>query len=195
MHPSPFAFMVAAALCAATPLAAQTAGDAPSTAGAPASSAAQVEMLLSAHHGLPPREAFEAIEGARAELWRLLEDPQTFGVFRDRALLALGYWPDNSLRAWLESHLATATGEHMLDHNALLLYAEHWTDAAATERVASFLRSTDVQLRLSALAGLELQATPQALDFVRQAAALEQNPVVLERLSDVERAIETRVGP
>ena len=137
MQPTRIALAALAVLVFSAPLAAQTAPEAEAPASRP-SVAAQVELLLSAHHGLPPREAFDAIEGAQAELWRLLDDPGTFGVFRDRALLALGYWPDARLRSWIEQYLASATGERMLDHNALLLYAEHWADADAAARVASF---------------------------------------------------------
>jgi hypothetical protein len=133
----------------------------------------QIEFLLSAYHGLPGRAELEAIEGAQSLLWQIVEDADTVALFRERALLSLGYWPDAPLRAWLENMLRHATGAVLLEHDALLLYASRFDDEAAAAIIAPLLQAHDIQLGLTAVEALRTMQSPGAAAILRATTTSE----------------------
>lgn len=178
----------------ALPAAAQVAGDSP--AGPPddatpmpipaqAASVESVTLLLSGYHGLPDRQTFESLDGnVRAVLWTIATDETAFGYHRNRALAALGYWPDDALLDLYVELLQTSLegGETPMAHHLVAMLAYTFGQEAVTF-LTPLLQHDSVQVRLSAVHGLGVVGTASAVAALVEAEQSEQSPVVLDAIS------------
>ena len=157
--------------------------DSPSaTVSTPVRVSASVSQLLSAYHGLPERDLFEAASAtAREELLLVVGDESRLLAHRYRALEALGaYWPDAQVWGVYERWLRSPAEEDML-HQVMPLAARYFGDRA-TGLLVAHLDASDVQVRLSAVEALAMIRTPGAQGAMRARLEREQDALVRERL-------------
>lgn len=140
-----------------------------------------VLTLLSAHHGLPEAERFEAaVSDPSAALFALLAEEELNPIFYDRAVAALAYWPSDRVRALYDA-LLDDPGREMVRHRVMGHYAQAF-GAQAVPAVAVFLEATDVQLRLTAVHVLAALNAPEAQAALQQASERETDATVLQQL-------------
>jgi len=146
-------------------------------------------LLLSAHHGIPDADAFTGALDAPVPALRVLAtDEDVFPLYRQRALSALGYWPD----AWLGDELARlatdpASGD-LLQHHAVLLLARLYPEQS-TPVVRAWLDDDDVQRRLTAIEAVDAFGSDTLRTALEDRMTIEPSPVVVER---IEEALELR---
>ena len=141
----------------------------------------QVLVLLSAHHGLPERERFEAlVDDPAAVLFSLVSETDLNPIFWDRAVAALAMWPSDGVRSLYVSLLAEPPREmvrHRVIGHAVVAFGD-----SAVPLVSPYLQDADVQLRLTTVDVLGHLATPAAFEALDAVRSQESSPVVLERI-------------
>lgn len=143
-----------------------------------------VSFLLRAIHELPAADAFvEAAERPVEVLWAIALDDAEPAFVRDRAVLALGYWPDERLWAFLYAR-ATSGVDEMSTHNAIAELARVWPERSLSV-VTPLLASSELQVRLSAVDALGRHPAPEAAQSLREALSVEANPVVRDAIERV----------
>lgn len=143
----------------------------------------KARMLLSAYHGVPTKqELVEAFPNARDLMMVLATDAETFELHRQRAVAALGYWPDATVYGLYAKMLRapeTSAGlKHQLISHMVRVFGE-----AGFEEVASYLKHDDVQYRLTAVQAIGMLDSDAAQKLLSVAAETENNEVVLERIA------------
>ena len=141
----------------------------------------QVLVLLSAHHGLPERERFEAlVDDPAAVLFSLVSETDLNPIFWDRAVAALAMWPSDAVRSLYVALLAEPPREmvrHRVIGHAVVAFGD-----SAVPLVSPYLQDADVQLRLTTVDVLGHLATPAAFEALDAVRSQESSPVVLERI-------------
>lgn len=141
-------------------------------------------VLLSGYHAVPTHKELEAAfpERARQLMMRIASDADEFELHRQRAVAALGYWPDLTVYALYSKLLHAPETSDGLRHQVLGHLARVFGDAGLAD-VAAFLRHEDVQYRLTAVHVLGQLDSDAAQKYLKAAAADEKNEVVLERIA------------
>jgi HEAT repeat protein len=144
-------------------------------------------LLLSGFHGIADQATFaEQIAEPVPVLWSIVRDGTRAGFMRDRALIALAYWPDETLRAHLMTMLAEAPDDSMDKHTAMTLLARGFGESALSTLVP-MLHSADLQIRLSAVDSLRLIGSPAAREALASARSGESHRLVLEAIDQILR--------
>ncbi len=140
-------------------------------------------MLLSGYHAVPAQKDLEAsFSNARDLMMRIASDENEFELHRQRAVAALGYWPDMSVYALYSKLLHAADTSDGLKHQIIGHLARVFGDVGVAD-AASFLTHEDVQFRLTAVHVLGQVDSDAAQKYLNHAAGTEKNEVVLERIS------------
>lgn len=159
----------------------------PSPAAPAMTAREQLLVLLSGHHGLPPREEIEAaVPTARALLWEIAHDEDQHPIQRDRAVAALAWWPDDDVRALYRRLISDSGTRTMLRHRAIAMAGAH-LGPAMLEDIAALVDADDLQLRLSAIEALHAMAVPEARRVIERLDHPHQHPIVHERVRDMLR--------
>ena len=147
-----------------------------------------VQLLLRGYHGVPERGQFEAASPkARDVLQGFASDPLG-GLFRERAILALGHWPDADTLWLYRRSLNDATLSTAARHQILLRGAEVFGESLL-EDATSFLNQDNVAARITGVAALSRIGTDAAFARIDAHASVENNKVVLEAISDYGRRL------
>lgn len=154
----------------------------------PAAAPADVEtavLLLSGFHGIADQATFaEQIAEPVPVLWSIVRDATRPHFMRDRALIALTYWPDETLRSHLMTMLTQASDDSMDKHTAMTLLARGFGEDALPTLVP-MLQSEDLQIRLTAVDSLRLIGTPASLEALASARQGEAHRLVIEAIDQV----------
>ncbi len=121
--------------------------------------------LLNAFEGAATADEMRAIgAGVDAELMEIADDGAVPTSRRGRAVSALGFFPSDGVRTFLESHLKKAD-RPLLRRKAAMSLAAGWGEASV-DVLAKELGDSDVQVRIAvvrALASVEAEAAKQVL--------------------------------
>lgn len=185
--------LLALSLMTAPAAAQQLGGDEPAgelVPVAPSIAPADVEtavLLLSGFHGIADQATFaEQIAEPVPVLWSIVRDASRPHFIRDRALIALAYWPDNTLRAHLMTMLNQASDDSLDKHTAMTLLARGFGEDALTT-LLPLLQSDDLQVRLTAVDSLRLIGTPASLEALAGARQTESHRLVIEAIDQILR--------
>jgi HEAT repeat protein len=114
---------------------------------------AAVMDLLNAVEQPPTKTDLEAIsDGVDAELMEIADDTEVASTRRGRAISALGFFPTDTVRAFLDAKLIEA-GKSLFRRKAAYALAAGW-GAESVEAIAAVLTDDDVQLRIAAVNAL-----------------------------------------
>lgn len=139
-------------------------------------------LLLSGYHAVPGHKDLEAtFSNARELMMRIASDENEFELHRQRAVAALGYWPDLSVYALYSKLLHAADTSDGMRHQIIGHLARVFGEVGVAD-AASFLGHENVQFRLTAVHVLGRVDSDAAQKYLRHAAESEKNEVVLERL-------------
>ncbi|MFT6395879.1 MAG: HEAT repeat protein [Bradymonadia bacterium] len=139
-------------------------------------------VLLSGYHGIPEAERFEsALTDPSATLLEIATNADESPIHRDRALGALGYWPNAEVQSLYVDLIEGEDTPEMVRHRVIGHLAYTFGDDAL-QYVAPYLSDDDVQFRLTAIDALSHVGTPAALLLLDSAAEVETHSVVLQRL-------------
>lgn len=139
--------------------------------------------MLSRHHTLPDREAFEAASPNVRDIllwWSTRADVAPWQ--RDRAMEALAYWYDAEIGAHWVAALSSADVEELMKHRIVRHLARH-DAAAARPWLEQWLQEDDVQRRLTAVAALEALSPGMARALAEARLRVEVHELVRERLA------------
>lgn len=140
----------------------------------------RVGKLLSAHHELPSKARFEAIEGARQTLAEMATN-RAAPLGQKRALEALAYWPTATTLGVYTAVLNDPQTRVGTRHLTLMLVGRHFaTDAL--DVLAPYLGADDVQLRLTAVEAIALTQTPEGVELLGAHAQVETSRLVLDAI-------------
>ncbi|RAL24878.1 hypothetical protein DL240_01325 [Lujinxingia litoralis] len=139
-----------------------------------------VLMLLSQHHQVPTRKQLETLTPRAKEIvGRLARTEGLFAFHRERALLAMGHWPDDATFAYFQSLLQAPDTEEGLVHTLISVLASSYGERALDVLSPLLLGHDDVQVRLSAgaaIGSLNSDAGAKLLDV-----AIDQEPNAIAR--------------
>jgi hypothetical protein len=152
---------------------------------------AQARTLLSAYHALPTREQLEAALGAAAQgaLWAIVRDEEGSALHRDRAVVALAAWPDDTLRQYLDEVLTTAGEDDMDRHRAITVYTRAFGDASL-DVIAPLLAEGSLQVRLTAIDAVQGIGTPTARALLESVRPLQAERLALDHLDEALQSFE-----
>lgn len=143
-----------------------------------------VTFLLRAIHELPDAEAFAEVTARPTEvLWAIAFDEEEPAFIRDRAVLALGYWPDEQLWTFLSARAMSGSDE-LTTHQAIAQMVRVWPERSLAV-VTPLLQDDDLQVRLSAIDALGRVEAADAVDSLERALDVEVNPVARQELERV----------
>ena len=141
-----------------------------------------LRLLLQAHHALPPREAFEALGvDVEAMLWRVAGHEDEFLLTRQRALIALAWYPSDRLRQYYEHLLANPATHEVTQHQVLGLLLGTFGDRGLTT-AERWLEHPDMQRRLTAVHALAGMTSLDATALLERALENEHDALVRERI-------------
>ncbi|MBA2661283.1 MAG: HEAT repeat domain-containing protein [Bradymonadaceae bacterium] len=149
----------------------------------------RAKLLLSGYHGLVSQAELEsAVPNAREVMFDIARDKASAELHRQRAVAALGFWPDATVHALFRALLSASDSSEGLRHQLIGHLARVFGDAALAD-IAPYLADDDVQLRLTAISALGMLGTDEALLLLAKAGKSESNPVVLERIAQAGRHV------
>ena len=149
-------------------------------------------FLLSGYHGLPEKAVFEEQLSTPAEtLGRIAHSDDISPIFRDRAIAALAYWPNDELRGFYLELLNAETTSEMNKHRLLGLLASAFGDDAIPS-IRPFLLSSDIQFRITAVDALAHIGSEVALREIRSIERVEVNPSVTRRIRSALGGVQQR---
>ena len=136
----------------------------------------QVLGLLSGYEETASPDALKALDGdVPGTLRTIASDTTLSSTQRARAIHALGWFPDDTNRAFLVAH---ARGDNsMFARKAVYALANGWGDQAIDELVVA-LANPDVQTRMSAAYALGHLGTPSAQLALEARLTHETDPTV-----------------
>ncbi len=145
---------------------------------------AAARVLLSGYHAVPTHKELENAfpEQARKLMMRIASDTSEFELHRQRAVAAVGYWPDLTVYALYSKLLHDAETSDAMKHQILGHLSRVFGDSGVAD-VAAFLQHEDVQYRLTAVYALGQVDSDAAQKYLKAAAASEKDEVVLERIA------------
>jgi hypothetical protein len=142
-------------------------------------------LLLSGFHGIGDQAQFEAqLQQPQQTLWTIVRDPERLLFHRDRALIALAYWPSDELHAHLVTMLSGTSDDDMARHTAMSLLARGWGDQALP-LLTPLLTDSDLQIRLTAVDSLRVIGTPAAHQALQTALPQEAHALVQQAIQEV----------
>lgn len=144
---------------------------------------ARVTDLLSGYEDPARAEDLRALPGdVGAELLAIAGDPAQARSRRQGATYALGWFPVDSHRAFLEALVASETADSHLRRSAAWALVHGWGDAAVPA-VSGAFASEDVQVRSQVARALGSLGTPTAAAALELRAASESNAMVRDTIA------------
>lgn len=144
-----------------------------------------IKAWLSHHHQVPSRAELERITPeARSIVFDIARDEDVFLFHRHRALVALGHWPDQEVKSYLQTLLNNETTEDGLRHHLIPILATSFGEAALEDLRPFLIEAADPQIRISAAAAIAEIPGDQALQLLKQALEVERHPLVRSRLEN-----------
>lgn len=142
-------------------------------------------VLLSGFHGIAEQSAFETqLQRPQQTLWTIVRDPSQTLIHRDRALIALTFWPSDELHAHLVTLLNNPGDDVMARHTAMSLLARGWGDDALP-LLTPLLTDSDLQIRLTAVDNLRVIGTPAALQALQATLPVQEHTLVQQAIQEV----------
>jgi len=147
-----------------------------------------VRLLLTGYHGVPSRAVLEtASPNARVLLMGYANDPLA-GMQRERAILALAHWPTPDTlwvyRRALKDPTITTSGRQ-----SMMLQAAKTFGPTVLEDLKGFLKSDDVQTRITAVTALASMNSDTAFGVLDAHSKVEKAVPVLDALAQKGRRI------
>jgi hypothetical protein len=143
---------------------------------------ARVVDLLSAYEDPATAADWRSLGDAAApELFAIAQDPTQSHTRRAGAVLALGWFPNDTHHAWLVALAADNAGDGMYRRKACYALVNGWGDAALPD-LAAPLAASDVQLRAAAAKAVGRLGTPAARTVLQARLAVETEPLVHDAL-------------
>ena len=105
-------------------------------------------LALSSYHGVPSKKEIELVSGSESErlLYKVIETNQ--GLVRNRALLALAYWPSVEGLETVRLELEADSTQESMQHALIVSLADY--GAIASPLLQELLKSSDLQIRKTA---------------------------------------------
>lgn len=147
-----------------------------------------VQLLLRGYHGVPERGEFEAASPKAREILKAFANDPLGGLFRERAILALGHWPDAETLWLYRRSLKDPTLGEEARHLILLHGAETFGEPILND-VVPFLQADDVAMRITAVAALSKIGTDAAFAQIDAHAKAERDPAVLKAIDNYGRRL------
>lgn len=145
-----------------------------------------IKSWLSHIHRLPTRAELEqASDRARALVYELATDEETFLFHRQRALRALAYWPDEELRTLYLELLHDESTERGLLFHILPAMADAFGEEAIDDLRPFLSDDDDPHIRISAAYAIASIPGDRGQQVLRQAQRDEHNPIVKARLDQL----------
>ncbi len=184
--------LILIALLMASPAFADTA---PSADDHRAEERQSVQVLLANHHELPERSLLdEAADDARQIVTDIATDEEVFRLYRQRALMALGYWADEESYQIILEHLEDDQTPNSTRHLLMPVLGEHFAHGEFEERTVDTLESylfeaDDPHLRISAAKALNHIDSDTSVQLLRRALEVEEVDFVRERIAGYARTL------
>jgi HEAT repeat protein len=118
--------------------------------------------LLNAYDEVATPTELKALgDGVAEHLMAVADDIDVPHSRRGRAVSALGHFPDDAVKGWLESRLSDKEGDALIRRKAAWALSVGFADAAlpALEKA---LADDDAQLRIATIRALDIQKTDRA---------------------------------
>ncbi len=147
-----------------------------------------VQLLLRGYHGVPERAEFEAASPKARDILKSFANDPLGGLFRERAIIALGHWPDAETLWLYRRSLKDPTLSEEARHLILLHGAETFGEPIMND-VLPFLQDDDVATRITAVAALSKIGTDAAFAQIDAHAKAETDASVLEAIDNYGRRI------
>ncbi len=145
--------------------------------------------LLNAYESTATPDQLAALgEGVAEELMAIADDGEVANSRRGRELTALGYFPGDETRAFLEARLADEDASSLLRRKAAYALGEGWGEAAVSPLGAA-LADDDVQLRIAAAGSLAKISGDAAEQALKSRLAVEDSDAAREA---IEKALQGR---
>lgn len=131
--------------------------------------------LLNAYEDTATAEQLSALgEGVTDELMEIAVDGEVPSSRRGRAVSALGHFPADDTRAFLDARLADADTSSLIRRKAAYALAAGWGEGAVRS-LAGALADDDVQLRIAAAHALGELSDQAAKDALEARLAVEDS--------------------
>jgi len=144
-----------------------------------------VRMLLSQHHNVPDLKQLLALTPRAQEIVeRIARDEDAFAFHRERALIAMGYWPDDATYAYLLGLLQDPQTDESLLHTLLPLLTNSFGERAIGDLTPVLLDHENVQIRLSAAAAIGSLNSDAGYKVLDVAIEQEPNAIARQRIED-----------
>lgn len=148
----------------------------------------QVRFLLSNIHEVPSREALtDAMADPRDLLMHIARD-ESAGFMRNRALMALGHFPDPEVLGLYTALMRSDQTPTGTRHKVMLRAAEVFEEASVAP-LSELLDHEDLQLRLTAVEALRSIGDDSAFDALEARVSREESQVVLDALFKATRRV------